>query len=181
MGSASQSNFSLPKALASLAHLIKQTQESLYPVMKMIYLAEKCHLERYGRLITGDTYIAMNQGPVPSSIYDMVKFVRGERAYYEGGEAAKALLSYDLSTHQLSLLSEPDLSELSQSDIECLNEVVAKHKGVGGAEIRKMSHDDAWRATSPNSGMSLATIAAQFDDGAVLTQHLADRYPGTAH
>lgn len=181
MASAKQSMFSLHKALASLAYLVKHTDETLYPVMKMIYVAEKRHLERYGRLITGDTYVAMEKGPVPSRMYDLMKFLRGDRSHFDGGEEARAVLTCDARTHKLGLLGKPDLSELSESDIECLDAIVTQWRAHGAGEIRRMSHDDAWRATSRNSNMSLSTIAAQLENGALITQHLADRYPGTAH
>ena len=35
-------------------------------VLKLIYLADRYHLRKFGRLITGDNYIAMQLGPVPS-------------------------------------------------------------------------------------------------------------------
>ena len=38
-----------------------------------MFLAEKYHLVRYGRPITGDRYDAMKDGPVPSFTYDLFK------------------------------------------------------------------------------------------------------------
>jgi len=181
MASATQHGYLLPKAIASIAYLVKQTQESLYPLMKMIYLAEKCHLERYGRMITGDTYVAMAKGPVPSVTYDLMKFVRGDRTYFEGGEPARALFAYDKASHLITLRETPDFSALSESEIECLDCIVAELKAKGPGVIRELSHDDAWRATSRNADMALDTIAAQFEDGAALVQHLSDRFPGSAH
>ena len=35
-------------------------------LLKMIYMADRYHLRRFGRLISGDTYYAMRLGPVPS-------------------------------------------------------------------------------------------------------------------
>ena len=40
---------------------------------KTVFFADRNHLREYGRPITGDAYMAMPDGPVPSSIYDMVK------------------------------------------------------------------------------------------------------------
>ncbi len=41
-------------------------------VIKMIFLADKYHLLHMGRTITGDTYIAMEHGPVPSLVRNLV-------------------------------------------------------------------------------------------------------------
>jgi uncharacterized phage-associated protein len=40
---------------------------------KVMFFADRSHLRQYGRPVTGDLYIAMANGPVPSRIYDMVK------------------------------------------------------------------------------------------------------------
>ena len=38
-----------------------------------MFYADKTHLQRYGRPITGDVYIAMTYGPVPSGVYNLLK------------------------------------------------------------------------------------------------------------
>ena len=40
--------------------------EDKLDLLKMIYMADRFHLRKYGRLISGDVYYAMNLGPVPS-------------------------------------------------------------------------------------------------------------------
>lgn len=45
----------------------------LYPLLKILYFAEKKQLAKYGRSITGDAIIAMKYGPVPTCTYDLVK------------------------------------------------------------------------------------------------------------
>ncbi len=47
-------------------------------IMKALYLADKCHLQRYGRLIYSDAYRAMKYGPVPSRALDTVKIASGK-------------------------------------------------------------------------------------------------------
>lgn len=169
--------FKVEKAVAAIAYLASRTGESMYPVLKMLYLADKCHLERYGRFIVGDHYVAMGQGPVPSITYDMLKFVRGERSFFDGGEVAKSAFALDRQTHQFSLHGHPTFDALSESDIECLEEVVAVCKEKGTRFIRDASHDDAWKATTRNGDMAVEAIAAQFADGPALVQHLVNRHP----
>jgi Protein of unknown function (DUF4065) len=38
-----------------------------------IFIADRDHLRRFGRPVTGDAYIAMDNGPVLSRIYDIIK------------------------------------------------------------------------------------------------------------
>ena len=41
--------------------------------LKLVYIADRYHLRKYGRLITNDTYFAMNYGPVPSGTKDIAE------------------------------------------------------------------------------------------------------------
>jgi uncharacterized phage-associated protein len=42
-------------------------------LIKLLYLADKYHLQQFGRLITGDTYYAMPLGPVGSAAKDILE------------------------------------------------------------------------------------------------------------
>ena len=42
-----------------------------------MFFADKEHLLDYGRPITGDSYVAMEHGPVPTSTRDILKFDSG--------------------------------------------------------------------------------------------------------
>lgn len=46
---------------------------NVYNVLKTIFYAEIDHLNKYGRPIIGDNYMAMDYGTVPSLIYDLIK------------------------------------------------------------------------------------------------------------
>ena len=43
----------------------------MHKCCKILYFADNAHLSQWGRSITGDMYIAMNYGAVPSRIYDL--------------------------------------------------------------------------------------------------------------
>lgn len=185
-GSVNATSFDLNKAIAAIGHLVKQTGASMYPVMKMMYVADKLHLERYGRFIFGETYAAMEQGPVPSHAYNMVKHVRGDARHPEM-ELAKQHFAYQAQNHEIRLLAEPDLDELSQSDQQCLDEVIHMFHSIGQWSIRDMSHDPAWEAAwkgrrrlSKSSPLPIEQIAASLDTCEALLQHLRDTAPGEA-
>jgi len=57
-------------------------------LIKLVYLADKYHLLRYGRTVTGDEYFAMENGPVASTLKDVLSFndiylTEDERSYLE--------------------------------------------------------------------------------------------------
>src|SRR5574340_1046315 len=70
--------FDREKALETILFVAKNlATPTLHSVSKVLYLADKRHLQDYGRLICGDRYIAMEYGPVPSAIYNMMKVADG--------------------------------------------------------------------------------------------------------
>jgi len=44
-----------------------------YQIVKSIFLADEEHLNRYGRPVTFDNYVAMPRGPVPSLVLNLLK------------------------------------------------------------------------------------------------------------
>lgn len=54
--------------LASIHHGITP-----YYVAKIFFFADKEHMMDWGRSICGDFYVAMENGPVPSNLYNLVK------------------------------------------------------------------------------------------------------------
>ena len=41
--------------------------------LKLVFLADRYHLRKYGRMITNDNYLAMKHGPVPSTAKDIAE------------------------------------------------------------------------------------------------------------
>lgn len=173
--------FDIQKAIAATGYLVEHTGESMYSLMKMMYLADKVHLERYGRFIAGDTHCALKQGPVPSNTYDLMKHVRGEpQDELPGADLAKEYFSYG-PDHQVSLLKQPDYGELSESDIECLAIIVDTYKKVGKWSVRDLAHDDAWKATWRGRSRPISTeLIARAIGDVQLMEHLRDPEPGAA-
>ena len=171
----SQFEFQPEKSLAVASYLAERTGETMYTVLKMIYLADCCHLERYGRPITGDTFIAMPEGACPSKIYDSMKVFRGEKNnnYLPNGEK---YISVDATTNDITVKDMPSLDVLSASDIECLDEVISVLKRKGRWYVRDLAHDAAWKKTNRNATMDLMAIAGSLNDGELLAKHLETRF-----
>lgn len=180
-------NFDVPKAIAAIGMFVKGTGETLYPIMKMMYLADKRHLHEYGRFIVGDEYCAMEQGPVPSLSYDMLKRVK--EGVVKGDALDSAMHCFDyLAGHRITLKHDPDLDELSISEQQCIQAIIDAYQNVGKWVVRDLSHDDAWRiawgkkaAHAKRGGcIEPKEIARTLDDGDMLLKHLMDTHPGEA-
>ena len=92
----------------------------------VLYFADKLHMERYGRSICGDTYIAMKFGPVPSGTYDLIKDVRRHRTHsnnYDHAAASFQLVGDD----RIKVIRDVNEDLFSDSDIECLNQSIQEH------------------------------------------------------
>src|SRR5688500_9482554 len=103
---ASQFEFKPEKSLAVATYLAARTGETMYTILKMIYVADRFHLERYGRPITGDNFVAMKEGACPSKIYDSMKVLRGEKNKSDLPQGEK-YLEVDPTTHDVSVKDMP--------------------------------------------------------------------------
>ena len=172
----SQFEFQPEKSLAVAAYLADRTGETMYTILKMVYVADRFHLERYGRPITGDHFIAMEEGACPSKIYDSMKALRGQKDKKNYLPNAEKHLAVDATTHDVSVVDMPSIEPLSASDIECLDEVISILKRKGRWVIRDMAHDAAWKSTDPNKPMDFLTIAKSLKDGDILAKHLQTKF-----
>lgn len=122
-----------------------------YQVVKLLYLADRAHLIRFGRPITFDRYVAMKFGPVGSAAYDLLK-----------GKSAQGIapseLPFDIRKHdEVTLLGKPKReikkSVLSKSDLLILDSIIKEFGGMTFDQLFKITHehfayDRAWKNRS---------------------------------
>jgi hypothetical protein len=84
-------------------------------LLKLIYLADRYHLRKYGRTVTGDTYYAMSYGPVPSLTKDVV-WLKAEPEY-----VGRFFTCRPENKNVCELTRSTDVDELSQTDLDALN------------------------------------------------------------
>jgi hypothetical protein len=167
--------FDPDKALSSTAYLAERTGETMYTILKMLYVADRCHLERYGRPITGDNFFALPEGACPSKIYDSMKSLRGEiQTNYM--PASDRYLEVDRTTNDVNVKDMPSLETLSASDIECLDETISILRRLGRYHMRDLAHDDAWKNTAMNREMDFISIAQSIDGSGNLAKHIVSRF-----
>jgi len=105
-------------------------------VIKLIWLADRYHLRRYGRPITGDQYWAMPFGPVGSSVKDIAEasefLAEDEKAY--SGKYLKP------GRYEVQSIASPDLDILSATDIEALRVVRDRVGSHNKSQLVELSH-----------------------------------------
>ena len=67
--------FNIDKLIQACNYLVKKNNNSLNytKLIKLLYIADKESLKRSLQTITGDTYVSMDNGPVLSKLYDLIK------------------------------------------------------------------------------------------------------------
>lgn len=122
-----------------------------YRACKLVFLADKHHLVQHGRPITGDAYFALEYGPVPTCVLDIIgEITNGEpvfvgRAIFQ--EFADAFeLDRTFSSPKLLPRVEPDRTVLSDSDMAALNHVIRQHGYKSFEELKSLTHEMvAWQ------------------------------------
>lgn len=165
--------FDYNKAIQSLLYVTKDIH-NLYNIVKVFYFADKLHLSRYGRFIFGDKYIAMPKGPVPSKIYDILKFIRGDQNGFQD-EELKKMITYK-SDKEIKANIEANVDFLSETDIECLNESIKKYGDQHHSSLFRKSHDKAYKSTPLNGIIKLEKIIETLDNSKEVKEYLDNIY-----
>lgn len=101
-------------------------------VLKLVYLTDKLHLLKYGRLITNDNYMAMEYGPVASSVKDIIDgtdFISNVEKKY-----ASEYFSQE-QKHKIKSLKDVDNGVFSETEKNVLQSVLDEF--TDGGEINQ--------------------------------------------
>jgi uncharacterized phage-associated protein len=113
-----------------------------YYVAKIFFYADKEHMMDWGRPICGDFYVAMENGPVPSNIYNLVK----REPFIDDDIIADFDSRIEKQDRAMSVRRDFNQVALSNSDIEYLrrSEQIYGHMSFG--RLRELVHRErAWR------------------------------------
>ena len=177
-----KAKFDQRKALHAMLFVVTHLSKpaNVYNVLKCLYYADRQHLQEYGRQIYGDTFYALEHGPVPSAAYEIIKYANG-RAKWDL-QFPEALESLDVNDIHVSARAPVDTELLSRSDMACLLEAARKYGKMSFAKLKKLSHQGkAFENADPNGEMKLADLIDELRDGEAVASHLKDRNPGEAH
>lgn len=133
-------NMNPQKAVESVLWIIKKGESNMYNIWKILFEAEKTHLNAYGRPITGDRYMAMEYGTVPSWLYDTAKLCAPGIGFHRDD---KTLIAD----------REPQLSYLSESDLTALQHGLDVYAGLSFRDVMERNHKEpAWIKNYSNRG-----------------------------
>lgn len=158
------------EAFAYIAERAPAHRQNMYNVLKVFYLADKQHMERYGRFIFDDSYSAMQRGPVPSCAYDLLKAIKN-------GQALPLATESPVSVGQDNMvapLRQADEDLFSGSDLLCIDEIIELSKNE---DLGDLSHDAAWKQTPLNRFMPIEVILSTLQNSDALIDLHKNRHP----
>jgi uncharacterized phage-associated protein len=122
--------FNEQKATQVAAHLLKLCggRMKFLKLIKLLYIADREALARWGRPVTTDRHVSMKNGPVGSNIYNLIgsEPIPGEASIWHRHISRS-------SAWTVSLIADPSNDELSAAEERLLGEVFKIH-----------GHKDRW-------------------------------------
>jgi uncharacterized phage-associated protein len=129
--------FNEVKATQAAARLLRNRggRMSYMKLIKLLYLADREALGRWGRPITNDTYVSMDKGPVLSHVLDRIN---------EGPSPTDpsfwAQHIVPVGNYEVELNEDPDGDALSEAEDDVLDEVFRKHGNLTRWKIVELVH-----------------------------------------
>jgi len=143
----------LRKVLDAILWLAKERPGmDMYRILKVLFLADKAHLNKYGRPIAGEQYVAMKYGPVAETAYQMLRRQRGPLKRLHLTEYPFAIESDDDGRPvRVFAARDPDLTSFSESDINELAQALDKYGKMNFNALKALTHSHpaykrAWAA-----------------------------------
>jgi uncharacterized phage-associated protein len=111
----------VPVILEALCYLLSKLKRAdKIHLVKLMYLADKYHLMNYGRTISGDSFVAFENGPAGSKTTDILEFdgyvlreyIDLAKQLIKKGEGYQYLPSEECPLDSFDMLSESDIDAL---------------------------------------------------------------------
>lgn len=137
--------FSTKKIVQAVGVLLREARGRMeyLRLLKLLYIADREHLQSFLHPIVGTRLVAMKNGPLHSEVYNLVK----------GEHVASPLWSEFIRRdgHEIELLKDPGVSELSVAEIRTLTSTSDHYRTLSEWDIVEVTHDfPEWIANYPN-------------------------------
>ncbi len=109
--------------------------------IKLVYLADRYHIRKYGRPIVGDIYMAMKYGPVGSMALNVADL--DDSLDHVCTKYANAVIGHDKEDEKVRTIfskKEVDLDVFSQSDLDAFEAVYKEFGGYDEFELAEITH-----------------------------------------
>ena len=104
-------------------------------LIKLLYLADREHLRLYGLPITGGSYAALPYGPVIEEVKECIR--ESPTEYWSAHISPPA-------DFEVKLLKDPGDDDLTDAEVEVLQEVVSRFLSMRPFELVKFTHEELY-------------------------------------
>lgn len=153
----------------------------VYHIVKTAFFAQKSHLVEYGVPMFNDSIVALQFGPVPSLIYNVLKVARGDSKPYKFCDdrvLARLSAPIEFKDEIFSTSEKPDMSCLSKSSIECLDSAIRRVSGMDFRTLKDETHrSEEWNRAYEAGGshkMDEINIARESGASQEILDYLSD-------
>jgi uncharacterized phage-associated protein len=108
--------------------------------LKLLYFSDRYHIRKYGRLVSNDHYVAMKNGPVPSTAKDISELKKDFLCDETAIEYSARYIQPDTKKLHFASIRALDESVFSDSDIEALNFAWTKFGHLNQYQLRDLTH-----------------------------------------
>jgi uncharacterized phage-associated protein len=116
-------------------------------LLKLLYIADRELLAERRRPITGDNPVAMDNGPVLTQTYDLIKGKHLDSPVWDR--------FFRSIGYQVHAIGEPGVGELSRREVEKLQEVATRYADHEDFDMSEISHlFPEWSRNKPAAGSS---------------------------
>jgi hypothetical protein len=158
-----------------------------YDILKAIWLADTNHLNKFGRPITFDNYVAMEHGPVPSLVYDLLK-PEFDYPRVFGNKCPWVSIYNGTANEFVAIRRPPQHDLLSDSDKELLLWGLETVLTLGFRATRRLTHEhpayeEAWeRRGSANAAEMKPELLLDEPDAAFISdlKYISENLPRDA-
>lgn len=145
--------FDLIKLVNTIVYFSEHTMPSKFcktKILKLLFLSDFKHVEKYGKPITYDTYYHLPFGPVPTLTKNYLDNLQNAKDFELGKELDVFKNAFDLEPHENSHCSYSTIkaksgvrfnsTKFSKSELEVLKEISKKYFATTAKELVEITH-----------------------------------------
>lgn len=115
-------------------------------LLKLLYLAERNAMAKWGESISGDRFVSMPHGPVLSQTYDIIRGHFSQESVWD--KWIKDESNYEVSLRRN--FEEHELDELSKAEVKILDQVFDEFGHMTRFELVDYTHNHCREWENPN-------------------------------
>lgn len=171
--------FQREKAIEIVLYLARRVKDPTFlRIYKLMYFADKRHLDYWGKFLCGNDYVAMEHGPVPIDIFKILDEAR-KKGSVDFEVFEKKINNKNKPIPYIKPLREENTDQISEAAQQTLDWVLGKYGRMRIGKLYDIAHEEtawlnAWddESSKMRFDMPILSIASSLPDSESLIAHL---------